>query len=186
MKKFAIAAVAALVAASAFAAAGWVGAGVINVGGVWYYADQHESTTWASGPYANADLGTYNTAFDLGGQLQMWDEGSADWGQGTSAFMYYKIDDAADFTKTTLEYYKFQDNNNFFQTGGEPMVALSIDISGLDEGAHTLSIKFEDYDGKKPTDVYTANFTRAVPEPATMSLLGLGALAMVIRRKLSK
>ena len=26
----------------------------------------------------------------------------------------------------------------------------------------------------------------AVPEPATMSLLGLGALAMVIRRKLSK
>ena len=28
--------------------------------------------------------------------------------------------------------------------------------------------------------------TTAVPEPATMSLLGLGALAMVIRRKLSK
>jgi hypothetical protein len=26
----------------------------------------------------------------------------------------------------------------------------------------------------------------AIPEPATMSLLGLGALAMVLRRKLSK
>ena len=28
--------------------------------------------------------------------------------------------------------------------------------------------------------------TSAVPEPATMSLLGLGALAMVLRRKMSK
>ena len=33
---------------------------------------------------------------------------------------------------------------------------------------------------------YEANFTYAVPEPATMSLLGLGALAMVLRRKISK
>ena len=33
---------------------------------------------------------------------------------------------------------------------------------------------------------YQATFETAIPEPATMSLLGLGALAMVIRRKLSK
>ncbi|MGD9612259.1 MAG: PEP-CTERM sorting domain-containing protein [Kiritimatiellia bacterium] len=34
---------------------------------------------------------------------------------------------------------------------------------------------------------YTATFSTApIPEPATMSLLGLGALAMVLRRKMSK
>jgi hypothetical protein len=34
-------------------------------------------------------------------------------------------------------------------------------------------------------DYFTAEFT-AIPEPATMSLLGLGALAMVLRRKIRK
>jgi hypothetical protein len=35
-------------------------------------------------------------------------------------------------------------------------------------------------------DIQAASSPSSVPEPATMSLLGLGALAMVIRRKLSK
>ena len=57
LKSMACFAVAALVGTSAFARAGWLGAGAIYIGekveeGVcngWYYADSHSSTTWCNG-----------------------------------------------------------------------------------------------------------------------------------------
>lgn len=144
---------------SAFAAAGWVGAGVINVNGTWYYADEHSSTYWASGEFSGHDFGSI-ASLQLGGQVQLWDEGNADWGSGTKAKMYYKIDDGA-FQALDLNYYKFQGNNNWFQSGGEPMVAATIDISGLTLEEHTLYIYFDDIDSKKTTATYSATFTKA-------------------------
>lgn len=148
---------------TAFAGADWVGAGVINVNGTWYYADQHSSTTWASGPFEDANLGKIGS-LQLGGQVQLWQTNDIQWGTSSTAKMLYKFDDAANFTVLTLNWYKYASNNNFFQSGGVPYTdnfsAETIDISGLALGNHSLTVKFVDVDNLKPTAEYTATFTK--------------------------
>ncbi len=138
----------------ASAAAGWVGNGAINVNDTWYYAN--ETLDWCGGgAFDEADLG-YITSLTLAGQCQLWDENSADWGQGT-AYMNYTIDDGAT-QKIDLTYYQFSDNNNYFQSGGSDYSTTTIDISTLTIGKHTLEINFVDCDGLKPTTEVTATF----------------------------
>ena len=191
MKKFAVLVAAALVSASAFGAAQWVGNSYINANGTWYKASGTED--WATGG-AFADLGTISS-LELGGQMQIADNG-ADWGSGAGDWMTYSIDNdaitgAIKMTYDSYGYGEYQ-NNMRFQSGGADFATSVVDISSLSAGNHSIAISFgvpnEASEGGNP---FTASFTIAggqtnVPEPATMSLLGLGALAMVIRRKLSK
>jgi hypothetical protein len=61
-------------------------------------------------------------------------------------------------------------------------------ITGNDDGNPLNNYNQYDNNNNAPAN-YTATFDTApaaIPEPATMSLLGLGALAMVLRRKISK
>lgn len=143
--------------ACAFGAAGWIGNGAICVNGNWYYNDN--ALSWCTkGAFASADLGTIGTdSFTLGGQLQLWDTGGADWGQG-SAYLYYSIDGGT-AVRDTLTYYKFENSNNFFQSGGSTFAAATISLAGLSSGtSHTLAIYFMDIDGIKTTATVTATF----------------------------
>ena len=145
--------------ACAFGAAQWVGNGAISVNGTWYYSDN--ALGWCTGgAFASKDLGTVGTdSFTLGGQVQLYDEAGANWGQGT-AYMYYSIDGGT-AVQTSLTYYKFENSNNFFQSGGSTFAAGTIDISGLSSGtSHTLAIYFKDIDGRKTTTTVTATFQK--------------------------
>ncbi len=192
MKKFLVFAVAVAMAACAFGqAATWMGnsyiwADVDGAGQTWYDAS---GTGQAAGAFNGQDFGIVSSLV-IGGEIQSF--GDAD-GMANPAFMNYSIDSGS-FAPIQLDWFDYASNNNWFHTLTGEDVA-----DGLSAGEHTLAIYFS----KPSTDIgaapdgnlydsnasanYNATFeTTAIPEPATMSLLGLGALAMVLRRKMSK
>ena len=191
MKKFLVFAVAVAMAACAFGqAATWMGnsyiwADVDGAGQIWYDAS---GTGQAAGAFNGHDFGIVSSLV-IGGEVQSYGDND---GVANPAYMNYSIDSGA-FAPIQLDWYEYANNNNWFHTLTGEDVA-----DGLSAGEHTLAIYFSKpstaatppqtsiYDSIGGAN-YNATFeTTAIPEPATMSLLGLGALAMVLRRKMSK
>lgn len=185
MKKLLVFAVIAMVAASAMAqTVSWVGNSAVHVEEelAWYNA----SANWAASPFDTHDFGIV-TSLTIGGNAETWWTDSASH-TATEVNLNYQVD-SLDPEAVALPWLSYTPNNDKWENmPGEDVIATT----GVGAGEHTLAVWFSASDGVNTVydnntgANYEATFETAIPEPATMSLLGLGALAMVLRRKMRK
>ena len=156
-----------------------------------------------AGTFQGADLGTFDltmNSFTLTEfNTKTYKNGSSDVTGTEYFYTIYTGTRPVSPTFTSLGGGWLSDLGGGNQTWGA--TGLTVDLlAGLSAGtSYTLEI-YGLITGTDPVDTlydnnnaaaanYTATFDTApaaIPEPATMSLLGLGALAMVLRRKISK
>ena len=163
-------AVMAMVAGAAWAEARWLGNSYIDVNGTWYQA--HGTEAWATGgAFDGHDFGVV-TNLEIGGQLQIGDNG-ADWNGGAGDWMHYFIDDdVISLEDINLAYesygYGEYDNNMRFQSGGSAFATTSVDLYELSKGPHTLTVFFGPVD-----EIYEADQTTATPYTAEVTVAAL-------------
>ena len=160
----------------------------------WYRASGPENAGWpnlSTTVFDAMDFGIVSS-LTLGGQAATWQGASPD----TTTTMFWEVFEGAVSQGSGDMNMAWQNN-----TGGgygtdstwENMTGVDV-ASGLADGSYTVAVWFNAVQGGSTTvwdsnsDAnYIADFeVQAIPEPATMSLLGLGALAMVLRRKIRK
>ena len=158
---------------SSFAGVEWYGKGAICVNGNWYYADL--SQDWCSTPFNNATIGNISS-LSFGGQAEVYDPGY-NWGSDKYIKMFYKIDDGG-FIQLDLyqkAYYDYEgNNNNVFQSGGQTWQPINIDISGLSNGNHTISVYFDLWDGRRLPNAYDQYYVATFTKIPTVTLPNTG------------
>lgn len=132
---------------SAFAYAKWVKYSAVYVNGTWYDCS---GASWADGGAFNGkDLGYItSTSLSLAGNSNVQDENNANW-NGGSVTMGFKID-GKDYIvnneaySLTLDFKGWDGVNNTmqFESGGSTFTPVTIDISYLSAGAHTIEVWF--------------------------------------------
>lgn len=166
-----------VLACSSQALARWVGNSAINVNGTWYYAGTYFD--WCTGgQFTNEkDLGTI-TYLMLGGQSQVY---TGNIWEGGTMTMGYRIDNGSD-QSLTLTWYDKTGNNNLLQSGGSTFTSEYIDLSGLSDGDHTISIWFYSDNGSggdaywdsNNSNNYTGKFTIASTQKVSVGESGKG------------
>ena len=162
---------AASVSSSMAKPATWIGGSAIYVNGTWYWGTlipsnngaNPNNTEWCSGPFNNANLGIISH-LALGGQTQVYSGDS--WTGDIN--MYYSIDGGAP-TPLTMNKWKDEHNNNFYQSGGSNFAPSGDLITNIEYGNHTIAVWFDCWDKVDGADkedntysnfLYVATFTK--------------------------
>ena len=163
----------------------------------WYRASGPENAGWANlstTVFDSMDFGIVSS-LTLGGQAQTWQGASPN----TTVTMFWEVFEGAasqasgDMNLSWLNNTggEFGNNSTWENMTGQNVAAglasgteytVAVWFNAVQDGTTTV------WDSNSSAN-YVASFETAaapIPEPATMSLLGLGALAMVLRRKIRK
>ncbi|MDR0994076.1 MAG: PEP-CTERM sorting domain-containing protein [Verrucomicrobiota bacterium] len=184
MKKWLVFALIAMVAGSAMAQVSWVGDSYLFIsGGAWYTAAAGGDGTNDGLPVSLA----LTEGDQIGFQTQLYPAG-----MGYSAQVGYALDGAW-VAPINLGWKEDRVNNGVWESqSAEQMIPVTAGMDGQELEFYYAAVDDStagqiawDNNGNANYST-TLAVTPSIPEPATMSLLGLGALAMVLRRKLRK
>ena len=196
MKKMLVFAVFAMIAGMASAQLAGIGNSYIyDVGNDDWYEASGGQPGWVVTDFNGFDFGIVSS-LTLGGQVQTW-AGE----MGTTATMFWEVFDntPASVASGNMNLAWINSTGGEFNNNDtwENIVGQNV-ASGLSAGDYTVAVWYNAvnvggsgntvWDSNSSAN-YVASFevdSAPIPEPATMSLLGLGALAMVLRRKMSK